>query len=236
MSEDTQAVADAAETNEAARPSIPKHPFTQRVMGVEVIVMVPNTLEGLCDWAGGPDVVYKAALKNILYHGFSPNVRAAFAEALEEETGVARRQQVDNDGTPKVRKRKEEDENGNEIEVEEPVLETEQDYLNFVLAEGKVTPDRVNSLMQEVADASDPKPRPSQGRKPSKAAMSFAAKYLAAVEAGNKTAEQFIAIFESKNGMKFSDIGDGEFNQENVARAIQINEERKKQELGSDFS
>lgn len=234
MSEETTAYAEentvAASTKEG-----PKTPFQQSVMGHKVIVMVPATLAGLCAWAGGEEVVYKAALKNILYHGFSPNVRAGVAELLEERTGQARKQQVDDAGNPKTKKVKETDDNGNEVESEEPVLETEQDFLNWLIADGHVTPADVTAIMQEVADKTDAKPNKAVGRKPTSKSVEAAAKFINAVDRGVKTAEDFISKFEELNGVKFSDIGDGEFSVDNVARAIQINEDRKKQEVGSDF-
>lgn len=205
-------------------------PFSQKVMGFDTVVNIPKTIEGLAEWAGGMDVVWKAAIKQILYHGYSPNVRESFAEELEKRfPDFPRPQAKDDAGNLKFKKVKDDDGN----EVEEPVLVTEQEYWNAVFAAGLMSQDEGAALAREIGAVTDAKPRVTSGRKPNKDCYSAADKILAAVGAGTMTAEQFIATFEGLTGVSFASLG--EFNRDNVAMAVKINEENKKKSVGAEF-
>lgn len=195
--------------------------FRNRSLGVDVTVECPDNADELDKLVGEQGASLKAALRYYLYHSWNGKFREKVAEKLQETTGIER-PQATKGGVPQVNKVKDDD--GNEVEV--PVLVSEQAYVNLVLADGAITDADYAELAQEVADEIPFSPATStRVKKPTTKHLDFADRYIAAVDNGEKTAEEFIQLFESKNpGHTFASLG--EWGRESLATAIRINEER----------
>lgn len=210
--------------------------FRNRSLGVDVLVDCPDSPAALDQMVGEKGASMKAALRYYLYHSWNGPFRESLAAAVQEKTGIERPQAVKG-GEPQFETKKDDD--GNETQV--PVLISEQAYINKVMAEGALSEDEYATLAQEVADGIPFNPQASRrGLKPAAKHLDFADRYLAAVEAGAKTQEEFISTFDDLNApYTFATLGDGdtmgEFNRENIALAVRINEERKLKDVGADF-
>lgn len=205
--------------------------FRNRTLGVDVMINAPDTPEELDQMVGQRGATMQAALRYYAYHAFNPKFRPALAKALVEKTGIPVPQKVVR-GEPEFEEVKNED--GTTTQV--PVLVTEQVYINGLLAQGAISETEYAELAQEVADTIEFRPGESSGKakKPLAKHYDYADRYLAQVQAGTKTPEQFIETFEALNGVPFASLGEG-FTRETLATALRINEERKAKLVGSDF-
>ena len=203
-------------------------------MGLNVMFKAPADIASAVEWIGGEAAAVSAITKYGSYHGFSPNCRAAFADKCEELFPDHPRNQQMKNGEPIFKKVKVEDENGNIVEEQEPVLETEQDYLNRLLAAGVLTKEAANVIMQGVADLEDPKPKSRAGRKPSKKALTEAARLITSWTAGTSSFAAFKARWEELNATAYP-FTDAPDSPENVARALLMNEDRKAREAANEF-
>lgn len=214
-------------------------PFTTSSLGESFVVQVPapGPEEPFDQLYGEKNALWKGGIRYWIYHSYNKPWREEFCSRVEEASGIERKQLLDKEGKPKVAKKK--DKEGNPIDV--PILETEGDFLTRVRAseESLTTPEDLAVIAQEVADSIPfaPQKRISTA-KPTKDHLDAARSLLAAVEAGNADAEQFMESFESLNGRSFASLSeDGSFTLESVALAIRINEDRKTAERDplSDF-
>lgn len=204
-------------------------------MGVNVIFNAPADIPSLIEWFGSEAALISGAIKYGSYHSFSPACREGFASRCAELFPDHPRIQLVKNGEPQFKTTKETDESGNEVEVKNPILESEQDYFNRLLAAGVITKEAASVIMQQVADSVDPRPKAPAMRKPTKAAMEQAATLLAAWSNGSSDFATFKARWESMNSPAYPFTGDDEASQENVARALVLNQERKEREAGNEF-
>lgn len=188
--------------------------FENNTMGIQCFIQVPADPAATF----GQEIVTKGFYLWLMYQGWNVAFRKALVKKLEEFTKTERRQMVKN-GTPQVRKTK---------DGEVPVLESEKDYADWLLAEGTISAEDYNALGQEVA-ATIPVALPGSGessRKPNKECYETARAYLAQIKAGNMSAEDLVANYNAKNYPSFEDLG-GEFDEDTVAKMVQIDEARK---------
>lgn len=199
--------------------------YPSKTLGFDVNVETPDTAEELDALVGEANATLLAAIRYYIYHKWNPAFRPAFADAVEEETGIERLQ-ASKGGDLQFRTPREGEETG------DPIMESEQSYINRVIAEGTDESD-LQRIATEVASTI---PFKVSGGGRTKKAL---AKHIAAANQilnGSKTPEEFIAKFEELNNIQFSSIGDGEFNVETVALAVRLNEDRKLKNAASDFS
>jgi len=188
--------------------------FENTTMGIDLFIPVAkDPME-----AYGRDIVIKGFYTWLCHQGWNVSFRKAFVKKLQEVTGVERRQMVKN-GVPQVRKNK---------EGEVPVLESEQDYANWLLAEGTVSQEDYNSYGSEVA-ATVPAALPGSGessRKPNKDCYEAARAYLAQIKNGQLTEDDLVSGYNARNYPSFADLG-GTLDEDTLAKMVQIDEARK---------
>lgn len=211
-------------------------PTTQNVMGLSVIFNAPSDLTSLVEWFGGEAQVLQAGIKQAAYHGFSPACRAGFAEHCAAAFPDFPRKQAVKNGAPQFREVIVEDEAGNEVKKQEPIMETEQEYYNRMLAAGILTKEAATAIMQSVADSVDPRPKANSGRKPTKKSLEDAARLIAGWSTGVSSSDEFRTRWESLNAAAYPFAGADAFSAENVARALLINAERVAREAANQFS
>lgn len=201
--------------------------FTSKTLGMEVSVDVPDSMEELDELFGKKGTAFEAALRYFIYHQWNPKFRLAFSDALAEESGISR-QQLEKDGVPQFAKPREGEEQG------APIMESEQVHINRVLADGFSEED-AQALASRVAAEIPLEPSASRVRKPLARHKTAAKVIMAGVENGDKAPEDFIDKFEALNGIKFASVGNGEWDEETIALAIRVNEERLLKNTGGDF-
>lgn len=188
--------------------------FENNTMGITAFIPVPADPAA----AFGQAIVNKGFYLWLMYQGWNVQFRKALVKKLEEFTGVARRQMMKN-GTPVTRKIK---------DGEVPVLESEKDYADWLLAEGAISQEDYNALGQEVA-STIPIQLPGSGepsRKPNKECYEAARLYLAQIKAGNLAVEDLVSGYNARNIPSFEDLG-GVADEDTLAKMVQIDEARK---------
>lgn len=185
------------------------------IMGVKVPMSSPSTPAAF-DELYGPNACLEMALDQAAYRDFHPVIRALTAEKLEALTEVKR--PIDPSKTKKVK-----DAAGNV--VDEPVLVSEQVYVNMLLSDGKITDDDFEKLVLSVArDYGDLRPLPStRASRVPKQYLTSADAILAAINSGTHTEQGVRDKWEALNGAPFPA---GEFNRETLGKALQLNDER----------
>lgn len=192
-------------------------PYINNTLGFSLQIQAPSLDEAIAQL--GKDVVEEVFTSQMIYRNWNPAFYDAFGKRLVEETGVP----VPDSGTFTERK----DENGNTVKVPVPV--STKKYLAKLVADGAITSERANELAREVAASDDLRlldiSQTQRVSKPSKEALELAASVLARVDAGEITSEAWMARYDSVNPQRpFSTFG--EWNQDNVARAIKENSDR----------
>lgn len=190
--------------------------YSNTSCGATVNIQVPESAEEFDSLAGREGAAADAAVRHTIYHSWNQAFRTALAEAVASKTGEKPRQV----GTKT-----------NDKGEEEPVLETDASFLNYVTGEGLISGEDYAELAQSVADdlPFDPSPTPRTGRV-SKEMKALAESVVAGVESGATTAEDVVAKLEATPGVKV-----GEFTVDNVARAIKAREEYRKRQAASDL-
>jgi len=112
-------------------------PHSVKLLGLVANTTVPATAEQYDKLAGAGECVSKA-VQSDMYRGWAGTVRATFCKLAAAATGIARRVT----GTKQTGE-------GDKVK-EVNVYETEQSYLNFLIASGK-TPAELQPLMDEAA-------------------------------------------------------------------------------------
>ncbi len=167
---------------------------------------------------GNPSATEEAFMQQYVYQDRAPEFRKALVERLIEHTGVARKTKAADPAKPDAK----------------PVWdETEAEYINRVeLIKGdndlpvlteadKLTiANEVNEAIGEWSPTTS-----SRSSKPAKKYYDFADGLIAKIAGGHTTAEKVIANFEAKIQAPFSRQY-GEFNRDNLARAVKDVQER----------
>jgi hypothetical protein len=196
---------------------------------LDLLVSVPETLdEAVAKF--GADAVLMSAIRQTFYGPWNSGFRREFAKKLEEVTGVARPQRVQN-GVALTRTTK---------AGEVPVLVTEAVYFDKLLKEGHISAEDYTKIGQQVADTVVFEIPPAEREAaPGKEFVSMARGILARIESGSTNAagevitEDSVTFkFEANNpGVTIESLGG--FTVEGLARALQIDDKRRKQEAAN---
>lgn len=206
---------------------IPVVKTKNKTLGVALLVSIPADLEALSSKFGS-DVVYNAAVRQTFYGPWNNAFRKAICTRLEEVTGIKRRQKVKG-GVAQVTTKKD----GSET----PILESEQDYIKFLLGENHISEADYAVEAQKVADITEFKmAKPGEDEEPDEEYFVAARQVLASIEVGKigsdgnpVTEDSVTAKFVSLNpGLDFEALGG--FTELGIARALEINANRIKRE------
>lgn len=192
-------------------------PYSNNTLGFSLVFQAPTLDEAIQQL--GKDVVEEVFTSQMIYRNWNPKFYDMLGERLVAETGVA----IPDSGKFTTSK----DANGKEVKTPIPV--STKIYLGKLIADGVLTQDRATELANEVAASDELKvldiSQSTRVSKPSKEAMELAATVLARVEHGEITADAWISKYDTMNPQRpFATFG--EWNQENVARAIKENSDR----------
>lgn len=180
----------------------------------------------------GEDAVLMAAIRQTFYGPWNSTFRREFAKKLEEVTGVARPQLVQN-GVPVTRSTK-----GGEV----PVLVTEATYFKKLLQDSAISFEDYAVTGQQVADSFKFEiPAAEREAAPHKDFITLAKQILAKIEAGAigtdglpVTEDSITGKLEAANpGLTLESIGG--FTVEGLARALQIDAKRRQLEAANNL-
>lgn len=202
--------------------------ITNNTCGLELSVSVPSTLAEAASLFGEANVL-TSAIRQAFYGPWNSAFRKAFVEKLEEITGVARRPQMRN-GEPLLSPPKKDG-------TRTPILETEAKYLAFLQESAAISADDYARIGAEVAATITFRiPDADSQSAPSKEFVTNAKVILAKVEAnatgsdGNPITEDSVTSkLEALNpGLSLEALGG--FTVEGLARALQIDDKRRRAE------
>lgn len=209
-------------------------PYTNKTLGAAVTIMVPATLEDLIEISSPADVRH-CTIKHCLYQGWNNRQRKGLTQALVERTGLA---------IPSTGKQKK-----NRAGEIVDILITEGDYIKLCV-NGRGNPGDADYiapvisetdylvLAQQVADTIPFEVlKEEEEAEPDAAFYTLAKRILAMAEAGAigsdgnpVTPEGFAAKWSAANpGYNFDNLGG--FTEDGIARALEIDEKRRKLEL-----
>lgn len=192
------------------------HGFTLYVEG-------PDSIEDFDREFGTPGAALRSAVQREIYHRWNKPFAENLVKLLEEKTG----QTIPSSGEKKTVGR-----GADKKEVDVPV--SAQKFLNKLLADRVITEAEAKEIALAAAKATGRLDlSPSVSDSVSKGLLEQAESYLRLVAAGQASEETFRAQFAERNGLNFSDLGDGSFTAPNIAMAIKINEDRKKREAAA---
>lgn len=206
---------------------------------LDLNVQVPGSITEAVSLFGEANVL-AAALKQTFYGAWNTSFRKAFCKAIEEKTGVARRQLT-----------RGKDENGEPLGVfttkkdgtKVPQLETEVSYLTHILVSGAVDQATYTSIGNEVAsgikfeipDAERQSAPPKEFVQSAKVILARVENGVAGPDGSLTSEESFTSKFESFNpGVTLESLGG--FTVEGIARALQIDTKRRLAEAADSLS
>lgn len=196
---------------------------------LELNVEVPSSIAEAVSLFG-EDAVLMAAIRQTFYGPWNSTFRREFAKKLEEVTGIKRPQLVQG-GVPVTRATK-----GGEV----PVLVTEATYFKKLLQDNAISFEDYAKTGQQVADSFKFEiPAAEREAAPSKEFISLAKQILAKVEAGvigtdgQPISEDSITSKLEAANPGFSLESVGGFTVEGIARALQIDDKRRRLEATS---
>lgn len=213
-------------------------PYSNRTLGATVTLMVPATLEDLVAFSNPRDVRH-AAIKHSLYQGWNNKQRKAVVEALVSRTGLA----IPSTGKQKKNRA------GDTVDI----LISEGDYIKLCL-NGRGSPDDSDYIAPQISETdyfvlcqqvADSIPfsvsKEEEEAEPDAAFFTLAKRILAKAEAGAVgsdgqpiTAESFSAKWSAANpGYNFDNLGG--FTEDGLARALEIDDKRRKMEIPADL-
>jgi hypothetical protein len=203
-----------------------KTEYSMRTLGLDLPFIGPKNASDIANLTGDPRACEKAFMTIYGYQDRGPAVRANVADRVEKETGIERKRVPDLDDNGNQKKTKKGEPKWKSVEPEEP-------YLNRVVAEGALTQDDLNKIIREENEAlGEYSFNPGRSSKPNKAFYETAQKLVDAVDGGKMTQERAIKNIEAQLKSAF-DTTVGEFNLDNVARALELIDRRKKEEANA---
>ena len=177
--------------------------YTNKTLGFTANLKVPETAEEFDQLAGKVGACCEDATKNVIYRSWNHKFRAALCLAVEEESNIKRKTKVTGEGDA----------------AKEVFDEKEQEYINRVIGEG-FDEDKIQLIANSVSAEVKFDPTPSERKKKApKEIVNNAKAMLAAVAAGDSTAERIATNFSSALGVTFSEAY-GEVNEESVIAAL----------------
>lgn len=188
-----------------------------KILGLPVSVGVPESIAEFDQLAGKEGEALDQANTNVLYRSVFTEVRSSFTEALETQTGIARK--------TKPGKIKKNGEPG-----EDQWDETEMDYFDRVVAESNGSKEDYLSLITEVASKIpfDPAAKERAASKPKTLAKVYLTAAQSIIEAG-KTNHAILKL-EAKLGWKVEPTLEG------LANAIRDVELAKQKALAAEYT
>ena len=208
--------------------NIPTIKLKNKTLGVTLLVSVPADCKALVA-KFGEDVVYNAAVRQTFYGPYNNAFRKATVTRLEEKLSVKRRQKKQGDVLLF---------NTKKDGTQTPILESEQEFIKYVLRESLISESDYAVLAQEVADTIEFKmAKPGEDEEPEEQYFVAARQILAAIEAGQTrkdgngpVTEEYITgnLVGLNPGMDFEALGG--FNELGLARALEINAVRVQKE------
>jgi hypothetical protein len=205
--------------------------ITNSTCDLELNVEVPSTIAEAVSLFG-EDAVLMAAIRQTFYGPWNSTFRREFAKKLEEVTGVKRPQLVQG-GVPVTRSTK---------TGEVPVLVTENTYFKKLLSENAISIEDYAKTGQQVADTIKLEiPAAEREAAPSKEFVALAKQIFAKIEAGAIgtdgqviTEDSVTGKLEATNpGLSLESVGG--FTIEGLARALQIDDKRRRLEAQQSF-
>lgn len=205
--------------------------ITNSTCELELTVSVPSTIEEAVRLFG-EDAVLMSAIRQTFYGPWNSTFRREFAKKLEEVTGVARPQLVQN-GVAVTRSTK---------AGEVPVLVTEANYFKKLLSDGSITFEDYAATGQLVADSCKFEiPAAEREAAPHKDFITLAKQILAKIETGAigsdgqpVTEDSVTSKLEASNpGLSLESIGG--FTVEGLARALTIDAKRRQLEAANNL-
>ncbi len=209
-------------------------PYTNKTLGAQVTLMVPATLEDLIAMSNPADVRH-CTIKHCLYQGWNNKQRKAVVQELVTTTGLA----IPSTGKQKKNRA------GDTVDI----LITEGDYIKLCV-NGRGNPEDADYIAPAISETdylvlaqrvADTIPfevlKEEEEAEPDAAFYSLAKRILAMAEAGALgsdgnpvTAEGFAAKWSASNpGYNFDNLGG--FTEDGIARALEIDEKRRKLEI-----
>jgi hypothetical protein len=182
-------------------------PKVCKVLGLSATISVSENQDEFNLLAGSPDACHNEALNNVLYRGVYPELRAKLSEKLEAETEVPRGSKTNEAG-------------------KSTYIETEQTYYNRLIANGHVTEERAQELMDEVSLEVVFDPSPSRRRSGApKEIVAAAEGILDAIKAGQSTEERVGSKLAAAVGAADFVERFGKFSLESVTAALVAHKE-----------
>jgi hypothetical protein len=195
-------------------------PYKNNTLSTSVFIQVPSTVADLVAQFG-ESAVWKACIRQVCYGPWNTTFRPLVAERLEKMFPEFPRKELSR--------------RTNKAGEEVVSYESEQSYVTRLLADGGLEENVLATLAQEVANTVPFELVDSQTtKKPDAAYMAKARQILAFVENGTTTEEKFSANFAASNpGFTIASVGG--FNEEGIARALEINQRRLESVIPSDL-
>lgn len=188
-----------------------------RTLGLNIMISVPESVEEFNKLAGNPDQCLNDAIKNVAYRQAYPEFRKGLCEAVEKETGLARKTKTVGEGES----------------AKEVISEKEAVYIARALSEVEgFTEEKLQAVANDVAKSITLDPTPTERKKKApKEIVNNAKGVLLAIENGQTTAANFVAAISEDLGVDFIKTY-GEVTEESIVNAllaIKAKEERDRQ-------
>lgn len=194
--------------------------YQNKTLGQTVTLQVPETAEEFDSLAGATGLCVKDANRNVIYRQWNHEFRKAFCDALENETGIARKTKTVGEGD----------------KAKEVFDETEAEYLNGLELGKHIDEERMSQIAQEVAAEVKFDPTPStRSKKIPKEITNAAAGLMAAVNAGETDAKKLAKNFEKVLGIESFTVAFGEVSEDSLAAALLADKEKTDRERSAKF-
>jgi hypothetical protein len=196
---------------------------TNKTMGFDLNIEVPSSVEEYDKLAGRVGACLDDANQYNLFHSWNGEFRPKFVEAFEKQTGIKR--QLNQEAIDKAPARKD----GTKPEI----FEQEAKYFKRALAELGEDISKYQSLAEAVARQVkfDPSEGTRSGGKVGKEYMSAAQQVFDAEESSPGAIEKVVTRLQELNNITIEiDFETIQPTLESLARAIKINEDRKRKQ------
>ena len=194
--------------------------YQNKTLGQTVTLQVPETAEEFDSLAGATGLCVKDANRNVIYRQWNHEFRRAFCEALEAETGIARKTRTVGEGD----------------KAKEVFDETEADYIQSLELGKHIDEERMSQVAQEVAAEVKFDPTPStRSKKIPKEILEAAAGLWAAIQAKEVSAKDVAANFQKALGIENFELAFGKVSEESLAAALLADKEKEDRDRASKF-
>lgn len=176
-----------------------------KTLGIVVNVNVPANAEEFDQMAGRPGACVDDANRNVIYRSWNHDFRKELCATLEKETGEERHSETTGEGD----------------KAKKVYTEKEQAYVNRLIGENHIDEEKLQLTANAVAKDIIFDPAPSErSKKVPQNIQNAANSILAAVEAGESTAETSMEKFQNALGIEDFATSFGEFGEASVIKAL----------------